>query len=258
MSSVPKICTAEEIAEKRRMALEIRQKKESERLLRKQKLNNENSGHRIGMNGAALPQPLITAEQRAEIEKNRLAAIERAKQNKLIDEKKAKDLIEKKVSPGKIQESVVGRNRVHPYLKPRNENPRDSSSTKSSTTVPSSATVQVPPATKIAQVINQNSANLLNAKDPAPGKSAAPSKTVIPNQRSAPYQKPNANLLPKKPDKPVYITLEFISESRFIARMDNFSEQAINQFKKMRTRDYSKFLIYFFQVFNPNQFKFLF
>lgn len=96
-------CTAEEIAEKRRIALERQQ------MVKQQKAGSENK---------IPPQQTLTAEQRALIEKNRLLALERARRNKATSAAKSEKPPSRPDNhPAKIMQKV-NNNRPHPYAKP--------------------------------------------------------------------------------------------------------------------------------------------
>lgn len=206
--STSKPCTAEEIAEKRRIALERNRKHKEE--YKKMKMQISNNENRLKLNAEAKADiQALSAQQKAEIERKRLEAIERAKANKLITSDVAKDLAAKKLSSGKVQapsKIAVISNRPVPYLKPQN----------------------------LAQS-SASALDLLKLQETpisTPGKAPAPSKAVITNARPKPYQKPQT---------PVMCSLEIISDNRFVAKTDAYNETVINEFKKVKSKSYSKF-----------------
>lgn len=216
MSAVNQKCTTEEIEEKRRQALE-----KYNRAQELKKLNlKQNSENRLKLAPGQAEKSLLTNEQKAEIERKRLAAIERAKANKLITPSKADKLTHgKAVAPGKF----ITQNRPNPYLKPQNQ-------------VQNSAAKPVNPLqNSVAKPVNQ-------PQDSAPGKALPPSKAVLTANRTNPYQKPETRVvLPSKPAAPVLVSLEIISNDRFVARTDIYSDSVITEFKKLKTKSYSKF-----------------
>ena len=216
MSDVPRKCTPAEIEEKRRQALE-KFKKAQELKKFNQKRNSEN---RLRLPAAQedvsqIGKSQLSDTQRAEIEQRRNAAIERAKANKLISSTKAENL--KKDSPGKAtapSKVAISQSRVNPYLKPQNK-------------VQSFAVLPKPQEAE---------------KSSAPGKAPPPSKEALTSNRANPYEKPMARIVvPAKPAAPILISLEIVSEDRFVAKTDGYSEAVINEFKKLPTKAYSKF-----------------
>lgn len=129
-------CTPEEIEAKRKIALELRRKRKAGEQQKadpaKRRSSNEN---RIAMvrEPAALLKPeqkapVLTIEQKAQIERNRLDALARAAANKIITEDQAKDLAANKISPGKIVPPIL-RTSANVNLKPvAATNPQSSNS----------------------------------------------------------------------------------------------------------------------------------
>lgn len=223
-------CSAQEIENKRRLAMERNQRYKEEQKSRKKQQQNNNNEKRPTLNvmdvmsnvqePKSAQVPTLTAEQKAVIERKRLDAIERAKANKLISPAVASDLVSKKISPGKVQfpsKAVVANNRssLNPYLKPQliyDEN-----------------TIVNKPQTHpyIPEQTNQS------------GKAT----TSMTNTRPAPYPKPSSNTLPKSKiiEKPVLCSIEVISEDRFVAKTDVFNDIVINEFKKISSSSYGEF-----------------
>lgn len=222
-------CTAEEIAEKRRIA-EERHKKYLEEI-KKQKVAKKqaNIENRLPFHVAidqmktssnvgtfTLPTVLLTSEQKAAIEKNRISALEKAKQNKLIAPEIADGLAAKTISPGKIPASkTASGHRLVPYLKPANS--------------------KLDAAVEFVQPIQRD----VQRKAPSP--SSVMAQKAIPNQN--PYQK-TTSAVSKSVTTPRVCLFKIISENRFTAVVDKYDEMVINEFKKCNSKFYSKFHLY--------------
>jgi SWI/SNF-related matrix-associated actin-dependent regulator of chromatin subfamily A-like protein 1 len=215
MSDVLPQRTKEQILKNRLQALE---RLERNKALRKQNQNTENR-LKLPAEPSQVVQStktILTEAQKAAIEAKRMAAIEKATSNNLISQQDAEALKAKKISPGKAtapSKLLITQNRPNPYLKPQN------------------------PVQNV--VVQQKSMTSYQVN--SPGKSLAPSKASITSNRSNPYQKPT-----KKPVVHVLCTLELISNDRFFAKTDNYSEAVINEFKKLKTKSYSKFKLLHF------------
>jgi hypothetical protein len=218
MSDVQRKCTPQEIEAKRRQALEKFKKSQEQKKTQRQ--NTENRLKLPAEQADVLSKPKnviqstksqLTEAQRAQIEQKRVEAIERAKANKLISETKAAVLKTQSTPPGKSPApSRVGitQSRSHPYLKPQNP------------------AVNLP--NRVQTVAPQQ-----------PSTSAkAPSSLATNTARVHPYQKPAVKS--SNPLKPVHVSLEMISDERFVAKTDTYSDPIINEFKKLRTKSYGE------------------
>lgn len=204
MSTV-KQCTPEEIEVKRKLALELRNKrkaaeqKDDSPITKKPNLSH-NHEYRLPMRKDIENQvTTLTSEQKAQIERNRLEAIARAAANKLIPAEVAEDLAAKKISPGKVP---------HVFLKPRKGS--------SHPTIGSSAALEK------ASPMTSTSSRPQTLTEKANTVAKVPTST--------------------KPNVTVLCQLRFISKDRFEALTDTFSDAVITEFKKIRSKSYSKLL----------------
>lgn len=213
-------CTPAEIEEKRRIAEEKRRKAKEKKTLMQLNNNNQN---RLELKPDQIIQPssVVAADgnqqaivvldpvKKTEIERNRLAALERLKARKLISQQAAND---RAAEPGKAPAPhKTSNNRSNPYDKPNHSN-----------------------------LINQQSAAALPGPSrfqpevPSPGK-------ALTSARPVPYQKPTETKpQASKPPVKVLCQFEMISDDRFVVKLDNYSEVAIQEFKKMKSGSYSK------------------
>lgn len=180
-------------------------------LHQKSSINNGNENRSPLKQSLIYPQQLnqpslvakpLTCQQKEEIEKKRLQALERAKANNLISEQTAAKLaIERKIS---AEPSSSTENTRISYLKPQNESS-------------SVAAVSLP-------VISVNL-----------GKAPAHSSNSIVANRSHPYHQVGT----KATKLTVTCTIEFITEQRFVVRT-GYNEAVINEFRKISSRNYGK------------------
>lgn len=150
-----------------------------------------------------------------QVERNRLAGIAKAKANNLISPEDAEGLATKKISPGKIQvpmKTSARNDHATPQWKQQNL----------------SFSPAVAPNPSTSSEARPAALNTLKA--------LPPSKTMTTNNRQSPYQKPST----PKPSVPVLCKLEAVSATRFVAKVDNYNETVINEFKKLRSKSYGE------------------
>lgn len=203
MSNV-KECTPEEIEEKRRLALELRNNRKAAEQKKEFHLSKK---PRLSMKTDTENNLLtLTSEQTAQIERNRLEAIARATANNLIPAEVAKDLAAKKISPGKVP---------HNFLKTRN----------SSNPLALPSKLQFPIKAALQTALPPTSTSL------HPQKFSDKSTTIA-----------KAPIIATVPNDPISCQLRFISENRFEAFTDTYNDVVITEFKKIRSKSYSKLL----------------
>lgn len=226
MSTAAPLCTPAEIAEKRRIAEErLKQNKlkrkpatnnnENRFVLNSEKLKLINNGNKsVGAGTSPVPAPSVTVsglsdEQKALIEHNRQEALKR----KLA---KKSELLTKKAQQAASTSATS-------YLKPLNSPQRGLAS---SSALPS------------ASPSNSNQVQLTGL-----GKSVAPSKSMVTGARAKPYQKPTVDANKPVNKTSVNCKIEFISETRFVVKIDSYNEILINEFKKVSSSSYSKLIL---------------
>lgn len=161
-------------------------------------------------------KPQSSVEQRAEIERKRLAAI---KSNKFITLIKTEDF--KKVSSFKATppfKNVITLNRANPYLKPQVQN---------------IVRIQKVP----EKVSNQVAERIVIIPATSPQKA----ESSLTSNRINLIKKPVVTtVVLSKPAVPMLISLEMISPDRFSAKTEGYSDAVITQFKKLRTKSFGE------------------
>ncbi|CRL01400.1 CLUMA_CG014355, isoform A, partial [Clunio marinus] len=247
-------CTPEEIKLKKQQA-EERHKKFLQDLKLKKLQNNENNKDSAKSAEKSSTTITISAEQKAEIEKKRLAAIERAKAKNISLGKFSKFQpanVSSKINStiSNVDNSIVSLNSNKLVnTNSRNENrlklPDGLSIGKEATT--STTTVLTPQQKaeverkRLAALERAKANNILPRKfHSVPGNQQ--SKSVISEARHHPYQRPSTDtkVPPLIPKIPVICSLEIISEKRFVARLNNYNEAIINEFKKIPSKSYDQ------------------